>query len=108
MIRRANLNEILAQCHATLAERLLDRLDAAIISGGGAIWRAFVDGLVAYAYAEGVPPIDPPSDRVDEHNVLASRRCFPGSIANATNGSSFRRADVGHCLHDELEGTSTV
>jgi hypothetical protein len=60
MIRRANLNEIFAQSHATLTERLLDRLNAAIISCGGAIWRAFVDGLVAYAFVfrrDGPPPL---------------------------------------------------
>jgi hypothetical protein len=65
--RAENLDDVLAQRRGTSIERALDRLDAAIISVGRTIWRAVVDGLVARAYAEYVPPIDSPSDLVDEH-----------------------------------------
>jgi hypothetical protein len=61
--RAENLDDVLAQRRGTS----IDRLDAAIISVGRTIWRAVVDGLVARAYAEYVPPIDSPSDLVDEH-----------------------------------------
>jgi hypothetical protein len=65
--RAETLDDVLAQRLGTPTGRLLDRLDAAIISIGRGIWRLVVDGLVASAHAECVPPIDSPFDRVDEH-----------------------------------------
>jgi hypothetical protein len=65
--RAETLDDVLAQRLGTPTGRLLDQLDAAIISIGRGIWRLVVDGLVASAHAEWVPPIDSPFDRVDEH-----------------------------------------
>jgi hypothetical protein len=51
--RAETLDDVLAQRLGTPTGRLLDRLDAAIISIGRGIWRLVVDGLVA----RGLPQV---------------------------------------------------
>jgi hypothetical protein len=78
MTRRAeNLDDILAQRRSTRLDRLLDRLDAAIISFGRTLWRTIVEGLAAHAIAEYAVPIEAPFDRMDEHQPEQAQEVGP-------------------------------
>jgi hypothetical protein len=78
MTRRAeNLDDILEQRRSTRLERLLDRLDAAIICFGCTLWRTAVEGFAAHATAEYAVPIEAPFDRVDEHQPEQAQEVGP-------------------------------
>jgi hypothetical protein len=82
MTRQAeNLDDILAPRRSSRFERLLDRLDTAVVSYARAIWCHLIEGFAACAEAQFVIPIGPSFDaNVDarsEQKVVSAVLCPP-------------------------------
>jgi hypothetical protein len=91
------LDDFIVEQRPRRVDRWLDRMDAAIVSVGRAIWRAVVDGFAAYGMAQCAPLID-------THNVqIEEQRCEGESalmirptleVSDSDRGGRLRRDSV--------------
>jgi hypothetical protein len=82
------LDDFIVEQRPRRVDRWLDRMDAAIVSVGRAIWRAVVDGFAAYGMAQCAPLID-------THNVqIEEQRCEGESALMILNPAVDRRDTV--------------
>jgi hypothetical protein len=60
------LDDFVVEQRPRRVDRWLDRMDAAVVSVGRAVWRAVVDGFAAYGMAQCAPVIDTHHVQIEE------------------------------------------